>query len=133
MMVCTFSFITPQTLCYFGEIIETLLNTFLGNTVRRVFKEPEFLADQIGASVELVTGLINIWIAMKENLVLDPQKFYDYCQEIKEKYIAEFPEYTLNPATLKVMDHGHLILMKLPKTLTLTMLSEVCILKECLN
>ena len=59
-----------------------------------MFKEPEFLADQIGASEELVTGLINIWIAMRENIVLDPQKFYEYCQQIKEKYIEEFPEYT---------------------------------------
>ena len=56
-------------------------SNILGNTVRRVFKEPEFLADQIGASVELVNGLINIWIAMKENLVLDPQLFYEYCQK----------------------------------------------------
>ena len=68
-------------------------SNILGNTVRRVFKEPEFLADQIGASVELVTGLINIWIAMKENLVLDPQLFYEYCQKVKAKYVEEFPDY----------------------------------------
>ena len=44
--------------------------------------------------MELVTGLINIWIAMRENIVLDPQKFHEYCQQIKAKYVEEFPEYT---------------------------------------
>ena len=64
-----------------------------GNTVRRVFQDPKFLAEQIGASEELVTGLINVWIAIRENLVLCPKKFYKFCQKVKGKLVEEYPEY----------------------------------------
>ena len=86
------------------------------------------MAEQIGASTELVTGLINIWIALRENIVLDPRKFYEYCQEVKAMFVQEYPDYSLNPATTKVIDHAHLILQKMPESLTVAMLSEVCCL-----
>ena len=58
-----------------------------------MFQDPKFLAAQIGASEELVKGLINVWTAIKENLVLCPKKFYDYCQTVKALYVEEFPDY----------------------------------------
>ena len=51
-----------------------------------------------------------------------PAKF---CQKIKAKLVEEYPEYSANPATLKILDHGHLILENLPPSITVGMLSEV--------
>ena len=101
----------------------TIKNSFFypGNTVRRVFENPIFLAAQIGVSKNLVKGLINIWILLRSNLVLDGKAFQKYCQFIKAMYILELPWCQMNPSLLKVLDHGHLILLRLPPTLTIGM------------
>ena len=72
----------------------------------------------------MVTGFINIWIAIRENLPLCPEKFYQYCQRVKALYVQECPEYSLNPSTLKILDHLWLILKEMPSTLSIGMFSE---------
>ena len=98
--------------------------TNTGNTVRRVFEDPNFLAAQIGVSIELVKGLINLWKLVRSNLVLDPKAFYEYCQSVKARYVQEIPWCYMNPSLLKVIDHGRVIIARLPPTITLGMLSE---------
>ena len=84
--------------------------TNTGNTVRRVFSEPAFLAQQIGVSEKLVQSLINVWTLLKCNFILDYKKFYNYCQEVKALYKTELPWCNMNPSLFKILDHAHLII-----------------------
>ena len=101
-----------------------IFNFFAGNTVRRAFEDPEFLARQIGVSTELVTKLSNVWIALKVGLPLDADKFGQYCDGVKELYRHEVPWAKMNPATHRIIDHGALLLRVLPPGLNISMLSE---------
>ena len=56
---------------------------------------------------------------LKSGYFYDRPKFLPNFSFFKSNFL-----FSLNPATLKVLDHGYLILMKLPPSMTLAMLSE---------
>ena len=88
---------------------------------RDILSHPDEFADICQLPRELIRGFSTIWTALRIGLPLCPEKFRAKCKEVKDL----LPSWALICPTLhKVLDHYHVLLQKLPKTLTVSMLSE---------
>ena len=64
-------------------------------------------------------------MALSSNLILNPDKFYAYCQNVKKIYMESVGGWSeLNTTIHKILDHAHLVLRILPRGLTTGQLSE---------
>lgn len=88
-----------------------------GNTAKRAFEDPQFFADQVGVSVQLIEGLHNIWIALACSLPICADKFQRYCDWVKRLYEADCGWYTMPPTLHKILHHGAEMIRLFPKTL----------------
>ena len=95
-----------------------------GNTIRRILEDPEFFANLIEVPVQLVINIRNIWIAIRSNLNLCPNKFHKLCQETKKIYKEAVDWNEMNSAQHKVLDHAYLVIRALPNGLFLGQLDE---------
>ena len=90
--------------------------------------EPEFLAGQIGLTTILVQGFGDLWLALRSYLPrpLDPEKYYQFGQTVKERFKDEVPwmKDNMNVTFHKVVDHPREILTQVPDTLRISLLSE---------
>ena len=93
-------------------------------TVRRVYEDPQYLADQIWVPVEIVERIKTTWIALTSGLPISPEKFGQFGKETKKMFVTAVPWKQLTPTVHKPMDHGKLLLEIIPPTLTPGMLSE---------
>ena len=91
---------------------------------REIFSNPDEFADVLGLARQLINGFATIWTALKVGLPLDPAKFREKCGEIKKIYYDFAPWAHMCPALHKVLDHYHVLLVLLPRTLTVSLLSE---------
>ena len=82
----------------------------------------------IGVSVELIEGIKNLWIALREPLPrpIDVEKFYVFAQKVKAQYHSDLPwmKNFFSVTLHKVCDHPREVLQKLPNTLRISMLTE---------
>ena len=76
--------------------------------------------------VQLVINIKHIWIALRSNLNLCPDKFHTLCQETKQIYKAAVPWNEMNSAQHKVLDHAFLVIRALPNGLFVGQSSEEC-------
>ena len=90
--------------------------------------EPEFLAGQIGLTTILVQGFGDLWLALRSYLPrpLDPEKYYQFGQTVKQRFKDEVPwmKENINVTFHKVVDHPREILTQVPDTLRISLLSE---------
>ena len=90
--------------------------------------EPEFLAGQIGLTTILVQGFGDLWLALRSYLPrpLDPEKYYQFGQTVKQRFKDEVPwmKDNINVTFHKVVDHPREILTQVPDTLRISLLSE---------
>ena len=93
-------------------------------TVRRVFEDPQFLADQIEVPVEIVERFKTIWIALTSGLPINPKKFGDFGKQTKAMFVIAVPWKNLTPTVHKPLDHGEVLLIIIPPTITPGMLNE---------
>ena len=91
----------------------------------RAFQDPAFFAQLIELHVELVEGIWNIHVALSSTLILNPDKFHSYCQNIKKIYDDSVGSWSeLNTTIHKVLDHAYLVLKILPRGLAIGQLNE---------
>ena len=86
--------------------------------------DPEEFADVLGLPRPLVRGVSTIWTALRVGLPLCPAKFRAKCGDVKDLYYDFLPWAEMAPCLHKVLDHYHVLLEHLPKTLTVSLLSE---------
>ena len=55
---------------------------------RRAFAKPDILAEICGVPADLITGINNIWIAIRSSRQISPQKFDEYCKKVKQMYFS---------------------------------------------
>ena len=95
---------------------------------RSLLGEPEFLAGQIGLTTILVQGFGDLWLALRSYLPrpLDPEKYYQFGQTVKQRFKDEVPwmKDNINVTFHKVVDHPREILTQVPDTLRISLLSE---------
>ena len=91
---------------------------------RDILSHPDEFADICQLPRELIRGFSTIWTALRIGLPLCPEKFHAKCKEIKDILKRVVPWALICPTLHKVLDHYHVLLQKLPKTLTVSMLSE---------
>ena len=91
---------------------------------RMLFDIPNEFADVLGLPRRLIQLFSTIWKALRVGLPLDPYKFRDKCAEFKKLYYDTIPWAEMCPSIHKVIDHFHVLLNMMPKTLTVSMLSE---------
>ena len=91
---------------------------------RDILSHPDEFADICQLPRELIRGFSTIWTALRIGLPLCPEKFRAKCKEIKDILKRVVPWALICPTLHKVLDHYHILLQKLPKTLTVSMLSE---------
>ena len=73
----------------------------------------------------MVEGIWNIHVALSSNLILNPDKFHSYCQNIKKIYDDSVGSWSeLNTTIHKVLDHAYLVLKILPRGLAIGQLNE---------
>ena len=82
----------------------------------------------MGVSIELITGLHNLWIALREPLPrpLCPTKFYNYAQSVKRIYERDLSWMIddISPTLHKIWDHPKTVLEQIPETLRIWMMNE---------
>ena len=84
----------------------------------------EFFARVIGQPPELVQRFKTMWSALTCGLPIDPKLFGKFGKETKEYFVVTVPWCQLTPTVHKPMDHGEIILLLLPATLTVAMMNE---------
>ena len=84
------------------------------------------MAVLVEVPVQLVLNIKHIWIALRSNLNLCPDKFHTLCQETKQIYKAAVPWNEMNSAQHKVLDHAFLVIRALPNGLFVGQSSEEC-------
>ena len=102
-----------------------------GNVIRKLFKDPEYVAHVLGLPLVFVKKIIHVWIAIRASLHLCPNKFKNMCKDIFRLYKEHFPWAEMCPTLHRVLAHGWIILEKFPDTMTLAMVSEEGL--ECNN
>ena len=60
--------------------------TNTGNMARQAFEHSELLADLCGLPEDFVTGISNIWKALRTTQQIDYLKFKAYCEKITNMY-----------------------------------------------
>ena len=91
---------------------------------REIFDNPIEFADILGLPRRLMTLFSVIWKALRCGLPLDPVKFREKYAEFKKLYYDTIPWAYMCPSMHKVVDHFHVLLNLMPKTLSVSMLSE---------
>ena len=70
----------------------------------------------------------DLWLALRSHLPrpLDPVKFHNFGQEVKQRYLDELPwmRNDMNVTFHKIVDHSKEILEKIPDTLRISMFDE---------
>ena len=85
---------------------------------------PEEFARITGLPFELIHGFSTLWTALRVGLPIDPVKFKAKSKEVKDLFYGLAPWLQMAPCLHKLLDHYHILLEYLPKTLTVSMLSE---------
>ena len=80
-----------------------------GNTARKAFMCAETFSSITGVSLELITRLKNILIAVCSGYELNIKTFSSYCSETSEYILQEYDWYTIPPSVHKLLEHSSLI------------------------
>ena len=91
---------------------------------REIFDHPDEFAKITGLPEALIRGFSTLWLALRVGLPLDPVKFKAKAKEVKDIFYAFVPWAHMCPTLHKILDHYHVLLSYMPKTLTVHMLSE---------
>jgi len=54
-----------------------------GNLAREAFSDLPFLSEVTGISIEFLEGVKNIWILIRSEQFIHPERFRDYCLHVK--------------------------------------------------
>ena len=95
-----------------------------GNTVRKAFRDPEFMAKTLQLPLALIVGIRDVWIAMRCGSPIYPEKFQEKCDAVLEIYRKKIPFKNMIPSLHKILVHGSLILKLIPEHMTWAMFSE---------
>ena len=85
---------------------------------------PDVLAKECGVPLKFVKGVYILWVCLASSLPICPDKFQQFCDDIKDCYLESCAWYNLSPTLHKILVHGSQVIQLFPDTITSGMLSE---------